>query len=111
MTGNVTFMRFLCCDLITSQVRSYKVYISLKLRAFYTHFKKENSKIGTWTKIVGWEIGYEGTPDPRGGIEIQLSQYLRYMSNVGFIVFRRPLVKKACLRILIFQAKVPIMYP
>ena len=42
MTANVTFMPFLCCHLITSRDRPYKVYISLKLRAFYIHFKKEN---------------------------------------------------------------------
>ncbi len=72
-------MQFLGCDLITSHDRPYKVYIFLKPRAFYIHFKKENNKIGTWTNVVGFGMGNVGNPDPKGGIEIQLSQYLRYM--------------------------------
>ena len=35
-------MQFLGCNLINSKDRPYKVYISLKLGAFYIHFKKEN---------------------------------------------------------------------
>ncbi len=53
MTANVTFMPFLCFNLITSVDGSYKVYISLKLRAFCIHFKKENHKNGTGTKLQG----------------------------------------------------------
>ena len=47
MTVNVTFMQFLCFHLITSRDRPCKVHISLKLRSFYTHFKKENPQNGT----------------------------------------------------------------
>ncbi len=41
-TRKVTFMRFLGCNLINCHDRPYKVYISLKRRAFYIHFKKQN---------------------------------------------------------------------
>ncbi len=50
-------MSFLCCDLKTSQDKPYKVYISLKLRVFYVHFKKENNKNGIWTNVVSLEFG------------------------------------------------------
>ncbi len=72
-------MRFLGCDLVTSNDRPYKVYIFFKLRAFFIHFKKENNKTGPWTNVVSFKIGNVGNPDPKEGIEIQLSQYLRYM--------------------------------
>ncbi len=62
-----------------SHDRPYKLYIFLKLRAFYIHFKKENNKIGTWTNVVGFGMGNVGNPDSKGGIEIQLTQYLRHM--------------------------------
>ncbi len=43
-TANMTFKLFLCCHLITTQDRTHKVYISLKLRAFYNYFKKEKHR-------------------------------------------------------------------
>ncbi len=110
-TASMTFMQFLGCRMITYQDRPHKVYISLKLRAFYFCFKKENNKNGILANVVNLRVRDLGNPDPRGGIEIQLSQYLGYMPNAYFIFFLRPIVKKACLRILIFQLKVPIMYP
>ena len=70
----MTFMPFLYCDLITTQDRPNKVYISLKLRAFYTYFKKEKHRNKTCKNVMGLGMGGVGNPDPRGGIEIQLSQ-------------------------------------
>ncbi len=46
-TANLTFVPFLCCHLINTQDRPHKVYISFKLRAFYTYFKKEKHSNGT----------------------------------------------------------------
>ncbi len=52
-TANMTFMPFLCCDLITIQDRPYKIYISLKLRAFYTLLIEQAIENGTWTILYG----------------------------------------------------------
>ncbi len=105
-TWNVTFMPFLWCHFISNQDRPNKVYISLKLRASCIHFKNGNQRKHTCKNVLSLRIGHMGDPDPRGGIEIQLSQYLKYMSIGYFIIFCTPLMKKACLRILIFQLKV-----
>ncbi len=74
MAANTAFMQLLCCHLMTTQDRPHKVYISLKLRAFYTYYKKEKHRNKTCKNVMGLGNGDVGNPDPRGGIEIQLSQ-------------------------------------
>ncbi len=51
-TANLTFVPFLCCHLINTQDRPHKVYIFLKLRAFYTYFKKEKHRNKTYKNVM-----------------------------------------------------------
>ena len=66
-------MPFSCFSLISIQDRPHNVYISLKLRASYIQIKKENKKDHTWKTVMRVEMRHVGDPDPREGIEIQLS--------------------------------------
>ncbi len=53
---NMNFVPFLWCHLISNQDIPKKLYISLKLRAFCIHFKKDNQKNHTCKNLVSLSL-------------------------------------------------------
>ena len=73
------------------------------------HLNSQSQIKSTCVNVINPKVRCMSDPNPKGGIEIQLSRYLELTSIVYLFITLTPITKKGCLGILIFQFKVPLL--